>query len=211
MIALLLAAVVATSTPQCAATGSNEKLVQQMDLASYGRTLVASTYEVPGDGVGGIAATRLLIHSPACEPLFAEEFEGTTEIKLTLVRLAKTPFLVASVLSPGGSGCGLNHVLISYDGEPRAFAPAALGHDNMGGLYVGDLGHGRGPGLVLLEALWDGGSHYDPHPYRAWVYRWTDQRFIGPQVTKTKPMRPDPARVARSLGLPFSAAMSFDC
>lgn len=74
-----------------------------------------------------------------------------------------------------------------------------------------DLGHGRGPGLVPFEALWDSGSHYDRHPYRAWTYRWKDERFVGPQVVKTKPMEPDPEGVAKALGYPFSNALRFDC
>lgn len=105
-------------------------------------------------------------------------------------------------LSAGGSGCGLNHLIITYGDELQALAPAALSHDNMGGLFIGDLGGGRGPGLVLFDAQWGRGSHYDPHSYRVWTYRWKDERFIGPSVKRTKPMTPDPERVARTLPTP---------
>jgi hypothetical protein len=181
------------------------------DSASRARTLIATTYKIPGLGPGDIADTRLLIQSERCEPLLEQEFEGTQDIKLALVQLAKTPFLVVSVFNAGGSGCGIDHMLISYDETPRAWAPAALGHDNMGSLFVGDLGQGRGPGLVLLEAQWGTGSHYDPHPYRVSTYRWKDEHFIGPATKATKPMSPDPEKVAKSLGLPSSTKFGFPC
>jgi hypothetical protein len=210
MIGTFVAAA-ALSATSCPGLAVDDKLVQQMSLVGTGRTLTASTYTHPGLGPFDIAATRLLVHSSKCELLFQQEFEGTTEINLTTITLGKTPMLVATMLSPGGSGCGLYHILLAYDGYPRIFAPTDLSHDNMGGFFVGDLGRGRGPGLVLFDALWGSGSHYDPHPYRVWTYRWKDQRFVGPVVLETKPMTPDPKQVAKALGYPFSDEMNTSC
>ena len=121
--------------------------------------------------------------------------------------------MVVTTFSSGGSGCGLDHTILDYTDKvsPFAITPTSLGHDNMGGAFVGDLGQGRGPGHVLWKAIWDSGSHYSPHPYHVVTYRWKDRGFVGPVIFKTKPMSPDPARVARKLGFPFSEGMSFTC
>jgi hypothetical protein len=211
MIATLIAAAALSASPTCPNIVSTDKLVQELSLPSGGRTLRASSYTVPGLGPRGIAATRLVVVSPRCELLFEQEFEGTNEIKLTTVTLGKTPLLIASALSPGGSGCGIAHVVLTYDGTPEPLAPGSLGHSNMGAVFVGDLGHGKGPGLVLFDALWEGGSHYEPHPYQVWTYSWKDQRFIGPTFVKTKPMTPDPTQVAKALGYTLSKDMVFEC
>jgi hypothetical protein len=211
MISTLIAAAALSTATNCPSLNKDDHLIQRISLPGEGRTLTASSYTHPGLGPGNIEATRLLVHSPRCELLFEQEFEGTTEVKLTTLSLDNTPFLIASTLSPGGSGCGISHLLLSYDGSPVPLAPSNLGHDNMGGLYVGDLGPGKGQGLILFEALWEGGSHYDPHPYRVWTYRWESQHFAGPAVVRTKPMTPDPKQVAKTLGFTISNDLSFNC
>ena len=152
MIATLIAAMALSTSQACPGVNSNEKLVQELALPSAGRTLTASTYLQPGLGPLDIHATRLTIRTPACDVLFEQEFEGTSDIKLTTVMLGQTPMLVATALSQGGSGCGLTHVLLTYDGDVHVLAPTDLGHDNMGGCYVGNLGGKKGPGLVLFES-----------------------------------------------------------
>jgi hypothetical protein len=83
-------------------------------------------------------------------------------------------------------------------------APMPLGHSNMDGIFVGDLGRGRGPGLVAWNAQWNGDGHYSPHKYQVVTYRWHDGRFVGPEVRTTRRRYdPSPETVARSLGLGF--------
>jgi hypothetical protein len=217
MIGLLVAAALSAAPPQCVASAqTGTKLVERLklrsrDSASRNRAVIVTTHQVSGLGPGDIADMRLSIQSDRCEPLLEQEFEGTQKIRLKLVQISNTPFLVVSEFKLGGSGCGIDHMLISYDGTPRAWAPADLGHDNIGSLFMGDLGRGRGPGLVLLQAQWESGSHYDPHPYRVWTYRWKDDHFVGPEMRTTKPMIPNPSGVAKSLGLPWSEDFGFEC
>jgi hypothetical protein len=80
-----------------------------------------------------------------------------------------------------------------------------LTHGNMDGIFVGNLGQGRGPGLVMWNAQWkDGEAHYTPHQYEVVSYRWRNGRFVGPDVKTTKrKYDPDPDAVARRLGFSF--------
>jgi len=211
MIAALFAAGSLSVTQACPNQIANETLVQELSLPRAGRTLNASTYLISGLGPHDIGATRLVVRTSACDVLFEQEFEGTSDIKLTISELGKTPILVATALSQGGSGCGLTHLLLTYYGDLKVLAPTDLDHDNMGAFYVGDLSGSKGPGLVLFEALWEGGSHYAPHSYRVWTYRWTAQHFAGPSVVTTAPMSPNPKQVAKALGYPFSDEMNFAC
>jgi hypothetical protein len=55
---------------------------------------------------------------------------------------------------------------------------------------------------MLWRAEWDG-AHYDPHRYTITTYPWRKDHFAGPEVRTTrKHFDPDPATVAKALGLP---------
>ena len=90
------------------------------------------------------------------------------------------------------------------DDGVEPLAPMPLGHSNMDGIFVGDLGRGRGPGLVAWNADWNGDAHYAPHRYQIVTYRWRDGRFVGPELRTTKRRYdPSPGTVASRLGFGF--------
>lgn len=153
-------------------------------------------------------SSRALVIAPDCKVVFEQRFDDATQTRFSEGLLGKQPFLFVTAYSPGGSGCGYEHLILAFGGERYArdgvqpLAPMSLWHNNMDGVFVGDLGKGRGPGLVTWSADWNGDAHYAAHRYQVVSYRWRDSRFVGPKVWWTKHKHlPDPQAVARSLGL----------
>ena len=155
--------------------------------------------------------SRILVLGSDCEVMFSQRFEDATKVLFSEERLGEQPVLFVTAFRPGGSGAGFNHLLLAYGGEMfaedgvQSLAPVSLNQGNMDGIFVGDLGRGRGPGLVLWNAQWSGEeAHYEPHHYEIVSYRWRNGRFVGPNVRTTKiKYNPDPNEVARRLGLGF--------
>ena len=214
MIGMAFSAALAISVPHCAAPSAGEVLVTELPLdMGGGRIVQAAAFQHLGRGPRGIDAVRVTVYSSKCDELYEQKFEFSSNIVLKTTKLGDVSVLVATVLSPGGSGCGLQHVILDFSDalDPEVISPARLGHSNMGGMFVGDLGQKQGPGLVIWDAVWNSGSHYDPHPYRVLKYKWSGDHFIGPVITTTMPMQPDPAEVAKALGFPYSLDMSIRC
>jgi hypothetical protein len=119
--------------------------------------------------------------------------------------LGSQPVAVITTELHGGSGNGFRHILLAAsDNSLRRIDQPDFAHSNMGGFYVGDLGGGRGQGVVVWDAEWKAGAHYDPHPYRFTFYRWNGKSFAAPEVLVTKeayPATPDAAPTG--LGFPF--------
>jgi hypothetical protein len=105
----------------------------------------------------------------------------------------------------GGSGNGFRHILLAAsDNSLRRIDQPDFAHSNMGGFYVGDLGGGRGQGVVVWDAEWKAGAHYDPHPYRFTFYRWNGKSFTAPEVLITKDSyTATPDAAPKALGFTF--------
>lgn len=161
------------------------------------------------DAWKGDPVSKVLVLGRNCEPVFSQRFEDATKVLFSEQLLGKQPILFVTAFVPGGSGAGFDHTLLAYGGEMFAedgvlsLAPMSLNQGNMDGIFVGDLGRGRGPGLVMWNALWKSGeAHYQAHQYEIVSYRWRNARFVGPNVRTTKrKFDPDPDDVARRLGL----------
>lgn len=157
-------------------------------------------------------ASRIVVLGPYCTVMFSQRFDDAKRVLFTTELLGKQPILFVTAYSPGGSDVGFEHALLAYGGQMFAedgvqpLAPTVLTHGSMDGIFVGDLGRGRRPGLVMWNAQWaDQEAHYSPHKYQIVTYRWRDGRFVGPNVrtTKRKYNPDDPDAVARHLGLTF--------
>jgi len=217
MIGLLAGvALAASADSSCLAADPADLVVERkaIDLGA-GEQLEAVSVSRRGDGTLGFEASRLVIYSAGCQVVFEQRFGDTTEAHFALTRLGGQPVLVLSAVAPGGSACVYQHLILAYGrGELPSIlddlvplAPMDLGHSNMDRFYVGDLGRGRGAGLVLWEAIWDSEAHYVPHRYRVSTYRWCGGRFIGPVVwTTRRKYRPEPNLVAKHLGFAFRDA-----
>jgi hypothetical protein len=82
-----------------------------------------------------------------------------------------TPLILAVAVAPGGSDTLFESSLIgSVNGELRVLTPEPLTNNVQGGIYVGNLGRGRGTGAAVWNFLWEDGAHYAPHRYEVKLY-----------------------------------------
>lgn len=213
MLALLLAAALATAEPKsCLPPDPADVVVERqvLNLGDEPGSLEAYSVSRRGeDGPYGFESSRIVIYGEDCKIRYQQVFADKLETHFTLSKLGDVNILLASVITPGGSGNGFLQVVLGYeDQNVFALAPGRLDQSNMDGFHVGDLGKGRGgkargPGLMLWTALWENETHYAPHRYRVTTYRWKDDHFTGPEVwTTRKRYDPDPESVGEILGLP---------
>jgi hypothetical protein len=206
MLQFFFAAAMATAVPSSCLPADPADVVVERQVLDRGASGPLEAYSVSrkGDGPLGYESSRVVIYAADCRVLYQQVFANTIETRLMRAKLGDQPVLVSTTMTPGGSGDGFEHVVLSYDADGVfALAPLRLSHSNMDGFHLGDLGRGRGPGLMIWSALWEDAAHYEPHRYRVTVYRWRGDRFIGPETWTTKKRYdPDPPAVARRLGLP---------
>ena len=91
-----------------------------------------------------------------------------------------SPLVIAAAVSPGGSGGGFCVVVVGeVGGRLKLLTPEPLTTSNIGGVFVGDLGRGRGFGAAAWDFIWDfddGESHYAPHRYEVQQYAFDRRR-----------------------------------
>ena len=209
MLPLLFAAAIAASPPAGCKLGlaPGERIVERQSLEIRKGALEAvSTSKAEAD----TPWSRVTVFDQACKVLFERRFSDTNQARFSKGRLGEQPFLFITTFRQGGSGCGYDHLILAYGGEMyptsnlEPLAPGPLGHGNMDGVFVGDLGRGRGPGLVSWTAQGDGAGHYASQTYKIITYRWRHGRFVGPEVnTSRRKFNPAPDAVAKRLGLGF--------
>ena len=84
-----------------------------------------------------------------------------------------SPLILAAVMTPGTSDCGYLSVVISaVKGHLKVLTPEPLWTDVEGGVYVGDLGGGRGYGLVRWDFIWGHEAHVDPHQFEVSIFHF---------------------------------------
>lgn len=78
------------------------------------------------------------------------------------------PLVLAVAVSPGGSDTMFETSVIgAINRQIKVLTPEPLTNNIRGGVYVGDLGEGRGFGATVWNFLWEGDEvHYDPHRYQ---------------------------------------------
>jgi hypothetical protein len=209
MLPLLFAAALAASPPPACKfdLAPGETLIERRSLPTRNGELEAVSLSEP-DTETDPPSSRAMVLSRDCKVVFEQRFDAT-QARFSEGRLGEQPFLFVTAFRPGGSGCAYEHLILAYGGENYAedgvqpLAPMPLGHGNMDGVFVGDLGRGRGPGLVTWTAQWDDG-HYSPHQYQIVTYSWREGRFVGPKIWFTKHRHvPSPDKVAKSLDFSF--------
>lgn len=207
MAALIMTLMLASGSPaaSCPIAGPREQVVERKELHLRSGDLEAVSTSIPGNGPLGFAASRVVIYGPGCRVVFKHRFPDTIQTRFSESRLGDLPVLILTTFEPGGSGCGYGHTILGYDGSRvRVLNRMQLGHSNMDGFYVGDLGGRRGPGLAFWIAIWGDGSHYDPHPYRVTIYQWRHGQFSSPSVRITNQRYdPSPDEVVKRLGFTF--------
>jgi hypothetical protein len=100
----------------------------------------------------------------------SEDGEGNNPfVRFEVVWLAGAqggPVIFAAAVTPGASDCGFEALVVGVrDGRIEVLRDEPLFTQIQGGIYVGDLGRGRGPGAAVWHFLWEDGCHYCAHRY----------------------------------------------
>jgi hypothetical protein len=211
LLALATAAAAPAAGGECYRTAEREILVQRMILrgraVTYEAVSVSQRLGSPYRRLHG----RMVVFGPHCARLFAHDFGDGWEVRFQIARMGGEPVLLATGITPGASGDDYTHVLLGYGRRLREIAPiplptsAPLRTSNLGGIFVGNLGRGRGPGLARWEGIWaDGEAHYDPHRLEVTLYRWRGGRLerSAHYITRNR-LASDPDRAARAMHFPF--------
>ena len=117
-----------------------------------------------------------------------------------------SPLVLAVAVRPGGSDHGFESTLIGEtNGALRVLTPRPLATYIQGGVFVGDLGGGRGPGAAVWTFVWgDGEAHYGAHQYDVRLYRYDRRRGVLRQASSLRSRRKHKSAegALEELGLP---------
>ncbi len=168
--------------------------------------------EPPGRGL-----TRLEFLGPACRTLLATTF-GAREPEAQgpdapphLLRFRAMhpegfpdPVVLATLASPGASDVSFETRLFAVlGGRIRPLLSRPLGTLLEGGVYVGDLGDGIGPGLAVWTLIWGHEPHVDPHRYALRRWRWTGREFAPLATLSTHERYGTPAAALHEFGVGY--------
>lgn len=149
---------------------------------------------------GGRVASRSVLTADAGDALFFK-----------VIGVAG-PMILVSTVHRGADYCGYTARLFGEAaGRLRLLTPGPLETDDMGGLYVGDLGAGRGRGVAVWRFIWgEGEAHFDAHRYefKLFEYRPRSGSFAAATVLKSKSRHERWEEVAGELGLPFQNSLT---
>lgn len=116
------------------------------------------------------------------------------------------PVVVAVAVKPGGTDHGFETSVIGeVGGRLKLLTTAPLTNSIQGGVFVGDLGAGRGPGLAAWNYVWgDDEAHYAAHRYDVTLLRFDARRGVFRRVSRqrTKSKHEDGREALAELGLP---------
>jgi len=122
------------------------------------------------------------------------------------VRGLPDPLVLAVAVRPGGSDHGFEATVVGEAGGGlKVLTPADPPYVNIqGGFFVGDLGRGRGPGLVAWNFIWEDSAHYGDHRYEVRLYPFDPARaaFGLPVTLQSKRKHASGAAALAELGLP---------
>lgn len=101
------------------------------------------------------------------------------------------PLVVVVAVKPGGTDHGFETSVVGeVGGRLKVLTPAPLGNSIQGGVFVGDLGGGRGHGLAAWNFIWEEEAHYGAHRYEVRLLAFDARRGAfrrgGPLRTKAK-------------------------
>ena len=130
------------------------------------------------------------------------------------------PAILAIAVYKGGSDCEYEGTLIGeHQGKLKSFLAKQVGNNAEGGMYVGDLGSGRGYGLASWNFVWDASteSHADAHRYQVRLYRFdsTSGSMVLFFDKTTASKFGDPKKALGAFGLTYRNVLpsfpDFDC
>jgi hypothetical protein len=144
-------------------------------------------------------------------PLSEVSYDGTDTAKTTAIDLPWLRAVDVIGRQQGGSGATFFHSIIQIkNGVLSLVSPQGLKHSNMGGFYVGEFNiHGNHRGLIVWDALWNGGTHYSEHPYVITYYLWRGGSFSAYERATTGKLPSEKDSVPNLLHLPSSGVYSF--
>jgi hypothetical protein len=101
------------------------------------------------------------------------------------------PLVLAVAVRPGGSDHGFETTLVGERGASfRVLTPVPLLTPIQGGVFVGDLGGGRGPGVAVWSFIWDENeAHYAEHRYEVKLYPFDARRGVFRRATAQRSKR----------------------
>jgi hypothetical protein len=101
------------------------------------------------------------------------------------------PLVLAVAVRPGGSDHGFETTLVGARGASfRVLTPEPLLTPIQGGVFVGDLGGGRGPGVAVWSFVWgESEAHYAEHRYEVKLYPFDARRGVFRRATLRRSKR----------------------
>jgi hypothetical protein len=152
---------------------------------------------------------ELLAEVPIGEPVAAEDdtTRGVQLLKRSFDGLPD-PMIIALVETTHGDGCGFQVTCFAVaGGKLKVLLRKPIEFWNDGGIFIGDLSHGRGPGIAIWKFLWDD-CHACPSRFAVRFYPWNAEMVAFSEVasdTMVTSRRYDNWTDALdSLGLPFN-------
>ena len=159
---------------------TREEFVRQEEVVSFpraGRVRVRAV-EVPRtrprlEFISEKTGRRLLSLSVGASDARAYRIESYATPMNPLVRFKVLeteglpgPLVFAVAVKPGGTDHGFEtNVIAEAGGRLKLLNASPLTNNIQGGVFVGDLGGGRGPGVAVWNFLWGDEAHYGAHRY----------------------------------------------
>ena len=115
------------------------------------------------------------------------------------------PVVLATMASPGASDTEFETQLFAAEGGRfRRLLPHPVTSLLEGGVFVGDLGNGIGPGVAVWNMAWRSDEvHADPHRYTLRRWRWIGNGFAAMPVRTTRDRYGEPAAALGELGVDY--------
>lgn len=115
------------------------------------------------------------------------------------------PLVVAVAVKPGGTDHGFETSVVGeVGGRLKVLTNAPLVNNIQGGVFVGDLGGGRGPGVAAWNFIWEEEAHYGAHRYEVRLLAFDARRgaFRSARPLRTKAKHASASDALAELGLP---------
>lgn len=152
---------------------------------------------------GGRAARRGELRARAGEALF---------FKVVDAGGASSPLVLVASVHRGADYCGYEaRVLGEVEGQLRLLTNHPFETDDMGGLYLGDLGGARGRGVAVWDFIWGKDeAHFEAHRYEFKLFKYLPQSrsFAATTTIRSKLRHASWQEAAEELGLPYQNALT---
>jgi hypothetical protein len=142
---------------------------------------------------------------------FAGRMGQALAFKVESDGVTSDPLVLVSTVFRGADHCAFSVRLVGEsEGRLRLLTDRPFETDDMGGLYVGDLGGGRGRGVAVWDFVWGKDeAHFDAHRYEVKIFKYLPgaRRFVKEAVLRSKQRYASWEDAARELQLPYANAL----